>query len=98
MDNAGLVSAAYPATIYFGSNPPSYVPLEQAPTTIVPGNVPEKPAETIKPIETLPTPSTTPSPPFKDDTSFVPATIGIIIAITFTGLILYMLRKRKYTL
>jgi hypothetical protein len=102
-DNAGLVSIAYPATIYFGSNPPSYVPLEQAPSSVIPGNMPEKPAEkpteTIVPIETSPTPTTTPPSPSKVDTSFVPATIGIIIATAFTGLILvYMFRKRKFTL
>ncbi len=98
-DNAGLVSAAYPASIYFGSNPPSYVPLEQAPSAEIPEKIPEKPAEkpteTIAPIEDAPTPTPTPPLPFKADMSFVPTTIGIVIAIAILGIIMVHAFKKR---
>jgi hypothetical protein len=100
MDNAGLFSVAYPATIYFGSNPPSYVPSEQAPSAEIPEKMPEKPVERtpekIVPIETSPAPTPTPPSLSKADMPFVSTTIGAIIAIALFGLIIvHMIKTRK---
>ena len=100
-DNAGLFSTAYPATIYFGSTPPAD-PLArepEKPREKLPENPPaepqEKPQENNVPKETTPTPPTTPPSASTADMYFVPATIGIIIAITIVGITrVRMLRKR----
>ena len=98
-DNAGLASAAYPASIYFGSNPPSYVPLEQAPSAeIPPEEMPEKPIEkppeNIVPTET-PTPTPTPLSASRANLCFVPTAIGIVIVTALVGIIFVcVLRKR----
>ena len=100
-DNAGLFSTAYPATIYFGSNPPAD-PLArepEKPQEKLPENPPaepqEKPQENNVPKETTPNLPTTPPSASTADMYFVPATIGIIIAITIVSITRErMLRKR----
>ena len=96
-DNAGLVSTAYPATIYFGSLSSPNPWLSSAPEKAS-ASLPENPQENSAPIETAPTPPTTsPTPPTASiaDMYFVLVTIGIIIAVIAIGLvIILMLRKR----
>jgi parallel beta-helix repeat protein len=105
-DNAGLVSAPYPATITLGDYPPDHLAnpttppaQEKSPPAETPEETPEeppeKPPETIVPKETAPTPSPTPPSASIADMYFVPATIGIIIAIVAVGaVIVLMFRKR----
>jgi hypothetical protein len=101
-DNAGLFSTAYPATIYFGSTPPVDPPFArepEKPQEKLPENPPavpqEKPQESNVPKETTPSLSPTPPSASTADMYFVPATIGIIIAITIVGITrTHMFRKR----
>jgi hypothetical protein len=98
-DNAGLVSAPYPATIYFGSTPPSDPPLARDPEK------PEKPQE--KPLEKSPekpqeniVPKET-APPKDDEEAFplwivilAAATIGIVIATVAAAVALLRLKRK----
>ncbi len=101
-DNAGLFSTAYPATIYFGSTPPADPPFTrepEKPQEKLPENPPsepqEKPQENNVPKETTPNLPTTPPSASTVDMYFVPATFGIIIAITIVGITRErILRKR----
>jgi parallel beta-helix repeat protein len=101
-DNAGLVSAARSAIIWFGSNPP-LSGLDPPPTRVPPAEIPEKTPETIVSNETVPTPSPTPTPmptptpASVADLYFVPATIGIITAIAVVGVLLFVLLRKRQT-
>ncbi len=92
-DNAGLFSAPYPATIYFGSTPPADPPFSrepEKPREKLPENPPakpqEKPQESNVPKETTLTPPPNPPSASRADMYFLPVTIGIIIAIAIVGI------------
>jgi hypothetical protein len=101
-DNAGLFSAPYPATIYFGGTPPAdpqFSREPEKPREKLPENPlakpQEKPQEINVPKETTPTPPLNPPLASRADMYFLPVTIGIIIAITIVGITrARMLRKR----
>jgi hypothetical protein len=102
-DNAGLFSTAYPATIYFGNTPPADPPLSREPERPQeklpekpPAEPQEKPQESNVPKETTPTPPPTPPSASTADMYFVPAIIGIIVAIALVGIIrVRVFRKRQ---
>lgn len=95
-DNAGLVSAPYPATIYFGSNlspDPFLGKNPENPSSIVQNNsqeIPqEKPLPSNPPQETAPTtiliPTTHPTVAIID-TNLLLLTIGLIITLAIVGI------------
>ena len=109
-DNAGLVSAPYPATIYLGDTPPpSGPPVARAPpaetSEETPEKLPEKTPETIVPKETVPTPEpTTPEPTEPEPTEateapFITTEIAILAAVAVACVIgvvsFWALKKRK---
>jgi len=96
-DNAGLVSAPYPATIWLGGTPPSDPPLTRDPEKTpekppekLQEKTPEKPPETIVPKET--------APPKEDEEAFPLwiVIVGVITAVATAAAATALLRlKRK---